>query len=205
VGLTDNELYLLRSSVVSPQSANATPALNSISPTSANEGGPAFTLTANGTGFIAASVIDWNGSALPTTYVSANQLTATVSAAQVASGGTALVSVFSPAPGGGNSSAATFTIIGVNPAVTLSATALEFGSLAQGVTSTAQDITLTNSGAAPLLISGITASGDFSSTNTCGNSVAVNATCSIAVVFTPSVLGQRAGTVTIADNAATDC
>jgi hypothetical protein len=202
VGLTDNELYLLRSSVVSPQSANATPALNSISPTSANEGGPAFTLTANGTGFIAASVIDWNGSALPTTYVSANQLTATVSAAQVASGGTALVSVFSPAPGGGNSSAATFTIIGVNPAVTLSATALEFGSLAQGVTSTAQDITLTNSGAAPLLISGITASGDFSSTNTCGNSVAVNATCSIAVVFTPSVLGQRAGTVTIADNAA---
>jgi hypothetical protein len=45
-GLTDNELYLLRSSVVSPQSANPTPTLISISPTSATEGGPAFTITA---------------------------------------------------------------------------------------------------------------------------------------------------------------
>jgi len=201
-GLTDNELYLLRSSVVSPQSANPTPTLISISPTSATEGGPAFTITANGTGFIAASVIDWNGSALPTTYVSASQLAAPVSAAQIASGGTVQVSVFSPAPGGGSSTPVAFAIVGENPAVTLSATSLDFGSLAQGVASTAQDITLTNSGAAPLLISGITASGDFSSTNTCGSSVAVNATCTIAVVFTPSVPGQRAGAVTIADNAA---
>ena len=201
VGLTDNEVYLLRSSVVSPKSTYATPILNSISPTSVNEGSPSFTLTVNGTGFVAPSVIDWNGGALTTTYVSTSQLTANVSSSMIANSGTAQVSVFNPAPGGGSSTSASFTIVAVNPAVTLSATTLNFGSLAQGATSTAQNITLTNSGTAPLKISAIAASGDFSSTNTCGTSVAVNATCSIAVIFKPSAEGQRTGSITINDNA----
>lgn len=90
--------------------ANPAPSLASISPSSATAGGASFTLTANGTNFINGSVINWNGSALSTTYISATQLSASVPAANIASAGTASVTVFTPAPGGGTSTAATFTI-----------------------------------------------------------------------------------------------
>jgi len=89
---------------------NPAPALTSISPASAAAGAAAFTLTVNGNNFINTSSILWNGTALTTTFVSATQLTASVSAALVASAGTALVTVSTPTPGGGLSTAATFTI-----------------------------------------------------------------------------------------------
>jgi hypothetical protein len=202
IGLTDNEVYLLRSSVVLPPGGYATPVLGSISPTAVNEGSPSFTLTVNGSGFGAASVIDWNGSALTTTYVSASQLTAPVSTSMIVNSGTAQVNVSNPAPGGGSSAVASFIIVALNPAVTLSATTLDFGSLAQGAMSTTQNVTLTNSGTAPLTISGIATSGNFASTNTCGNGIEVNATCSIAVSFKPSALGESSGSLTLNDNAA---
>src|SRR5450432_923291 len=48
-------------------------------------------------------------------FVDSTHLTAIVPSSDVASGGTALVTVFTPAPGGGSSNALTFTIIGTNP------------------------------------------------------------------------------------------
>jgi hypothetical protein len=110
VGLTDQEVYILRSSVVSSQSGNPTPTLASISPASANASGPAFTLTVNGSGFLSGSVIEWNQAPLTTTYVNSQQLTATVPASDLAAPGTAQVAVFNPVPGGGSSEAAVFTI-----------------------------------------------------------------------------------------------
>jgi hypothetical protein len=110
VGLTDQEVYILRSSVVSSQSGNPTPTLASISPASANASGPAFTLTVNGSGFLSGSVIEWNQAPLTTTYVNSQQLTATVPASDLAAPGTAQVAVFNPVPGGGSSVAAIFTI-----------------------------------------------------------------------------------------------
>jgi hypothetical protein len=89
---------------------NPAPALTSISPTSANAGASALTLTVNGSNFVNTSVVNWNGSALTTTYVSATQLTASVSATLLANAGTASVTVVSPAPGGGTTTGATFTI-----------------------------------------------------------------------------------------------
>jgi hypothetical protein len=109
-GLTDQELYLLRSSVVSPQTTNPTPVLNSISPSAAITNGPSFTLTVNGTGFLSGSVIEWNQTPLTTTFISSKQLTATIPASDLAVSGTAQVAVFNPAPGGGSSAAAVFTI-----------------------------------------------------------------------------------------------
>ena len=47
-------------------------------------GGPQFTLTVNGTGFVSKSVVNWNGGALTTQFVSGSQLTATVPAAEIA-------------------------------------------------------------------------------------------------------------------------
>jgi hypothetical protein len=66
-------------------------------------GGGGFTLTVNGAGFVSASVVNWNGSPRATIFVSNSQLTAKVSASDVASPSTAAVTVFSPGPGGGTS------------------------------------------------------------------------------------------------------
>jgi hypothetical protein len=91
-------------------SGNPAPALSGISPSSANAGAGAFTLTATGTNFINGSTVRWNGANRTTTFVSATQLTAAITAADVASAGTASVTVFTPTPGGGTSAAQTFTI-----------------------------------------------------------------------------------------------
>lgn len=91
----------------------------SLSLTSALVGSPGFNLVVTGTGFVSSSIVRWNGVALVTTVVSATQLTAAVPASDLAAAGTASVTVFSPAPGGGASNALTFTITGTNPTPTL--------------------------------------------------------------------------------------
>lgn len=63
-------------------------------------GGPAFTLTVNGTGFVSGCVVDWNGTALATTFVNKSQLTAAVPVADITTASTAWVTVVNPAPGG---------------------------------------------------------------------------------------------------------
>ncbi len=73
-------------------------------------GGPQFTLTVNGTGFVSESVVNWNGSALATQFVSGSQLTAIVPASDIATASTGWVTVVNPAPGGGTSSVAFFTV-----------------------------------------------------------------------------------------------
>jgi hypothetical protein len=84
------------------------PAISSISPTSETAGGPAFTLTVNGSNFISGSTINWNGSPLTTTFVSASQLTASVPAADITTPGATTITVVNP--GGGTSNAIPFTI-----------------------------------------------------------------------------------------------
>ncbi len=90
----------------------------------------------------------------------------------------------------------------LGPIVTLSDTNLTFGPQNLGTTSPPQDVTLTNTGSAPLEITGITPTGDFAQTDTCPSTLAVRAICTIKVTFTPTAPGNRYGTVTIADNAA---
>ena len=94
---------------------NPIPTTTSISPTSTAAGGPQFTLTVNGTNFRTNSIVNWNGSARATTYISATQLTATILASDITSQGTASVTVFNPTPGGGTSNAQTFTITVITP------------------------------------------------------------------------------------------
>jgi len=90
--------------------SNPTPTITTISPNSTAAGGAAFTLTLNGTNFVAASVVNFGGSAVATTFVNSTQLTAAIPAASIASTGTPAVTVTNPAPGGGASKAITFTI-----------------------------------------------------------------------------------------------
>jgi hypothetical protein len=97
------------------------PTINSLSPASATAGGPPFALTVNGGGYDSSSVVRWNGSNRPTTYVSPTQLQAAITAGDIASAGTAQVSVFSPA--GGASSSLAFNITAVDaPKLSVNAT-----------------------------------------------------------------------------------
>ncbi|HSV48143.1 MAG TPA: galactose oxidase-like domain-containing protein [Ramlibacter sp.] len=72
------------------------PALSSLSPSSATAGGPAFTLTVNGSDFVSGVTVRWNGAARSTSFVSATRLTAAIPAGDIAAQGTAQVSVLNP-------------------------------------------------------------------------------------------------------------
>ncbi|MGC1768596.1 MAG: hypothetical protein WA785_09795 [Candidatus Acidiferrales bacterium] len=98
-------------------SPNPAPTVTSLSPTSATAGAASLTLTVNGTNFISSSTVLWNGSARSTTFVSSVELQAAISASDVASAGTAPVTVSSPAPGGGTSSSLAFTISNPAPVI----------------------------------------------------------------------------------------
>jgi len=108
------------SGAVSFAVTNPVPVLSDVSPSNIAAGASAFTLTVNGSGFVATSSVLWNGNARTTTYVSANQLTVAINAADVAIFGTAFVAVINPTPGGGASTNAVFTIT-TNPAPAVSA------------------------------------------------------------------------------------
>jgi hypothetical protein len=91
--------------------ANGVPLIYpSLNPAAAAPGSPAFTLTVNGTGFVSGAVVNWNGSARATTFVSSSQLTASITAADVATAGTATITVTNPTPGGGISNSVFFQV-----------------------------------------------------------------------------------------------
>jgi len=95
---------------------------------------------------------------------------------------------------------ATMTGTGVL-AAKLSANALAFGTVAVGITSPPQSITLKNNQAISLNVSSITATGDFSQTNNCASPLAAGASCTIAVIFTPTAATSRTGVLFVADDA----
>ncbi len=95
-----------------------TPTITAISPNSAVAGGAAFTLTINGTNFVAASMVNFGGTARTTTFVSATQLAAAIPAAAIASASTLGVTVTNPAPDGGDSNAVSFATFTPTPTIT---------------------------------------------------------------------------------------
>ncbi|MBZ5704866.1 MAG: choice-of-anchor D domain-containing protein [Acidobacteriia bacterium] len=90
---------------------------------------------------------------------------------------------------------------GTAPAVTLSTNNLTFATQLLRTTSSAQQVTVTNTGTGTLNITSIVGTGDFTQTNTCGSSVQPGASCTISVQFMPTQKGTRTGSVTIMDNA----
>ena len=97
--------------IVYGQGLNPLPLINQpLVPTATAPGGPGFTLTVNGIGFASGSVVNWNGSARVTTFVSSSQLKVTIFAADIATAGTASISVRNPSPGGGLSNLVFFIV-----------------------------------------------------------------------------------------------
>ncbi len=102
---------------------NPSPIVSSISPSSVTAGGDSFTLTVNGSNFVTSSVLNFNGTALTTTYVSPAQITAAIPASDILTGGTASITVINPAngvSGGGSSSPVTLTILPASTQPTVS-------------------------------------------------------------------------------------
>ena len=96
-----------------------------------------------------------------------------------------------PSGGGGGGSATT----------SASPTSLTFGSTTVGATSAAQTVTVSNTGSAPATVSGVSVTGDFAQTNTCGGSIAAGGSCSVSVTFKPTTTGSRTGSLSVSSNA----
>ena len=105
-----------------------------------------------------------------------------------------VVTVSTTAP---QSLTATLNGWGAAPIVGFSPSNLSFGSQLAGTTSSAQTITLSNTGNLSLTISQISITAPFVQSNNCGNSVAPGANCTFSVTYSPSVRGQSSGSLVI--------
>jgi glucose/arabinose dehydrogenase len=102
------ELYLAHRPVGGPGAiyrivagGHPAPVVDALAPPSAIARDPGLDLSVSGEGFVPFSVVRVNGSARPTTFVSSRALVARLRAADLARAGTLVITVFTPAPGGG--------------------------------------------------------------------------------------------------------
>jgi hypothetical protein len=100
--------------------ANPVPSLTSMSPASANWGGPDFWLTVNGSGFVQQTRITFGGYFCYTQYINSSQVMALVPSSYLLySPGTTYVWVQNPSPGGGwSTNTLDFTVNYPTPVVT---------------------------------------------------------------------------------------
>jgi Flp pilus assembly protein TadG len=79
-----------------PPQSGVMPVITELAPDNTNAGGPAFILTVNGNSFSSTATVNWNGTPHTTTNVSANQLTVTIAASEIAAPATVPVTVTNP-------------------------------------------------------------------------------------------------------------
>jgi hypothetical protein len=95
---------------------------------------------------------------------------------------------------------------GNQPTVNVNPAFLAFGKQDIGIPSNSQTVTVANSNNLPVTIDSITITGTtpipFTETNNCPTSLAVNANCTITVIFEPQTNGQYGANLNITDNAA---
>lgn len=93
---------------------------------------------------------------------------------------------------------------GTNPAVSLSATSLDFGQQVVGTTSQPRTVTVANTGTTSLTVRNATATGDFTAdaTGCTAQPVPPGQACAISVTFSPTATGTRSGTLSVTSNAA---
>jgi ASPM-SPD-2-Hydin domain-containing protein len=90
------------------------------------------------------------------------------------------------------------------PAIAFSPATVYFPSQSIGTASAAQMVTVTNTGNAPLSITGLSLNGpnaaEFTPSNNCLTEVAPGGSCFIGVTFTPAGGGLRVAAISVADN-----
>ncbi len=93
---------------------NPLPTITSLSPSTLSSSPSPQTLAVYGTGFLSSSTVTFNGISHLAAFISASQITISLTPADLATVGSYPIVVTNPAPGGGSSAAATLTV--VNPA-----------------------------------------------------------------------------------------
>ncbi len=138
------------------------------------------------------------------TLAPAATCTVQVSFAPTATGAqTGTLQVFGNVLGGYSSATLTGTGTGT-AAVVVAPASLTFPDTAVKATSAAQTVTVTNNGNLPATLQTASATSDFHlGTTTCGTTLAVGASCTLAVTFTPTGTGLRTGLLQIPDNGGT--
>ena len=100
-------LVVLVGSVVVAAAASNNPVPQVVAPTvpqAVVPGSGAFTLNVYGANFVSGAVVNWNGQARTTTFVSARELQAQILASDIVKPTAGYITVTNPAPGGGVSS-----------------------------------------------------------------------------------------------------
>ena len=110
--------------------------------------------------------------------------------------------VLTSTPSGGNPGVPAWVPIGtlLNSQIQVTPSSLTYPGTPVGGSSLVQSVTVTNVGTPLIVFSGITVTGDYSQTNTCGASLAQGVSCTVSVTFSPTVAGSRTGTLSIADH-----
>ena len=186
-------LLLLCLSAAAPVLAQGVPVLDEIVPNSALAGSPAVMITATGSGFTSSSLIQVNGEALPTTFVSSTTLRTTIPDTRLTTVGalfvrvanssssvsqSAVFSIYSRVPPSVSSISPAAGLRGTTMTVTLTGTNLIGASLGfsgvgiravpQAGTPTSLPVQISVAGDAPLGVQNMTVSTPAGSTTTCG-------------------------------------
>jgi hypothetical protein len=152
-------------------------------PASATAGGAAFTLTVNGTNFVTGATVNFGANTPVTTFVSATQLTAAITAPEIATAGPIAVTVTNPS-GGGTSNSVNFTVTPA-PSFTVTSTPVTLSS----ATGASVNSTIT-----------VTSSGGFNSAVTivCPTTLPAGFTCTAPAAITPPANGSNTGMLALA-------
>jgi len=186
-------LLLVRTSLTGSSLPPAQFFVSGLTPTSVLVGSTDLVLTISGGGFAPGDSITANGTQLQIASISPTQITATIPAALMSLSGEIQIAVTDTS----NHSAYLAVIVAPQPnTVSISTNVLTFATQIVGTASSSQSLTLSNTGTAPIVVSNISTSGDFSQINNC-STVAPSGSCSISVVFQPSAAGNRTGVLTV--------
>ena len=202
LSISDNAAGSPQTVTLTGTCGNPAPTLTSLLPSSAAAGAPAQTLTLSGANFLSTSTVTYNGVGHTPTFLSATQMTISLSAGDQATAGIYPVALTNPGPGGGASNSLNFTVTA--PIAGFSPASFTFPNQPASTSSSGETFTLSNTGNGALSITNIgftgTNPGDFSQNTTCGATLAANATCTVVVVFTPTATGTRTGSLVVTDN-----
>ena len=86
---------------------------------------------------------------------------------------------------------------GIQDSIAVSTTSVTFGTQYAGATPLPRLVTPTNVSTAPVTITAVTTTGDFSQTNTCGSPVPPGSTCQVLVSFVPTINHDSTGALTV--------
>ena len=107
---------------------NPVPFINQpLVPESVVPSGLDFNLVVNGAGFVSGSIVSWNGRARATNFVRNTRLNATILASDIATRGTASITVTNPAPGGGTSNVSLLQVTGPTSSISFNSSAYQAG------------------------------------------------------------------------------